>query len=474
MDIRHWGAGLRAYFGMTLALPLLAFGVVTWFSLSVIDDFVDIAKQSITELPAEKGIEIANLVAQVHDRAEMIAIVVPAAAMALVALVFGMVFAALFSKLTGICASVFDAAFQMNAFGTGLSQSAEKLWNDAEESGRAVEQYVENLEVLADVLHRSAGEVADADKVASDTAEETARGERELRGVAAALGELEAQNKKLEEVINAIDSIAFQTNILAVNAAVEAARAGEQGRGFGIVADAVKSLAQHSTASAKNIADLIQQNNETSKRAYEAAQSGAHSLSQATMQAKRSQELISKIASSTHEMTDSVARLAQSFNQIDSAAEHILTTVEQSFSMQDKFGRRSAELFQSVEGLSRLLLAPDSLPEKRAEDSTVQPTQQSQMHAHTPKPTFSKRPEPQPSEKPLGGKTGSTSPVSDSQNSDLFARARAKSNRGKGENTPRSGRASPSRLRARDVIPFEGETETESTNQVRFGTTSGF
>ena len=473
MDIRHWGAGLRAYLAMTLALPLLAFGVVTWFSLSVIDDFVDIAKQSITELPAEKGIEIANLLAQVHDRAEMLAIAIPAAAMALVALTFGMGFVRFFSKLTRTCASVFGAAHQIQSVGTGLTQSAERLWKETEDSGRAVEKYVDGLEMLADVLHRSASEVVDADKVARVTAEDTARGEQELRVVTAALSELDLQNKKLEEVISSIDSIAFQTNILAVNAAVEAARAGEQGRGFGIVADAVKSLAQHSTASAKNIADLIQQSNETSKRAFEAAQSGTQSLSQATTQAKRSHDIISKIANSTTEMTDSVAKLAQSFNQIDTAAEHILTAVEQSFSAQDKLSQRSAELFHSVEGLSRMLLASDTLSSEGTDDTPAQPIIQSQASFLPPKSTLTRRSEPHAGEKAPTTKTAGTTSVSDTQHADLFSRARAKANRSKVESLVRPGRPA-SKLRARDVIPFEGEAETDSASQGRFSSTSGF
>ncbi|MEY2986817.1 MAG: hypothetical protein RJB13_338, partial [Pseudomonadota bacterium] len=391
----------------------------------------------------------------------------------LVALTFGLSFVRFFSKLTGTFAKVFGAAQQIHACGSGLGQSAERLWKESEDSGRAVENYVGGLEVLTDVLHRSATEISDADKVVRVTVEDAARGEQDLRTVAAALGELEMQNKKLEEVIGAIDSIAFQTNILAVNAAVEAARAGEHGRGFGIVADAVKSLAQHSTASARNIAELIQQSNETSKRAFEAAQNGAASLSQATLQAKRSQEIMSKISHTTSEMTDSVARLAQSFNQIDSANEQILTAVEQSISSQDKFNQRSAELIFSVEGLSLMLLGSDSLSDDWAHESQVQPALQTQVSPLPPKLSLAKRQENQTGEKPVIAKTSGTISTSDSHHSDLFTRARAKTQRTKSDGSVRTGRPS-TKLFAKDVIPFEGESENESHTQPKFGTTSGF
>jgi len=474
MNIRHWGIGLRAFFGMTLVLPLLAFGGVTWFTLSIIEDFIAVADRAILELPAEKGAEIEGLFRQVLDRAEVIAVAVPAVAMALIALTLAYAVVRLFSKLTGTCLFVFNAAQQIQSFGSGLSQSAEKLWKETEDSGRAVEQSVSHLEQLASGLQRSASEVSEADKLARVTVGEASRGENELRAVVVALEELDSHNKKLDEVINAFDSIAFQTNILAVNAAVEAARAGEQGRGFGIVADAVKSLAQQSAVSAKNIADLIQQSSDTSKRAFDGAQAGAHCLSEVATQAKRSQDVIHKIADSTQEMTLSVERLAQAFTQIDCASDHILSAVEHSVAANEQLNQRSGELYESVEDLSGMLLMTDAIPERNVEAPPAHPVQQSQANLHVPKLTLSKRAESKMAEKPAqAGKPSGASTGSEPQQSELFARVRARAIHSKAEGFARPNRTAV-RQRARDVIPFEGEAETEPTSHARYGTTSGF
>src|SRR3546814_4801770 len=96
-----------------------------------------------------------------------------------------------------------------------------------------------------------------ANQLASDASSAAQQGGTVMVDVVAAMEDISSSSQRIADIIGVIDSIAFQTNILALNAAVEAARAGEQGRGFAVVASEVRSLAQRSAQSAKEIKDLI-------------------------------------------------------------------------------------------------------------------------------------------------------------------------------------------------------------------------
>src|SRR5690606_25262945 len=105
-------------------------------------------------------------------------------------------------------------------------------------------------------------QTADSSRLAHDSVAAASsaaqHGGQVISEVVATMQGITQSSKKMADIVAVIDGIAFQTNILALNAAVEAARAGEQGKGFAVVAHEVRSLAQRSAQSSREIRELIQ------------------------------------------------------------------------------------------------------------------------------------------------------------------------------------------------------------------------
>ena len=142
--------------------------------------------------------------------------------------------------------------------------------------------------------------------------------------------EISEASKQISEIIKMIQSIAFQTNILALNAAVEAARAGEQGKGFAVVTSEVRSLAQSSQDSAKDITELINQVYEKINKANQIVGSQEQLFVGIKEQIEETADTIKSITEAAVEQKEGVAQVNRAVEEMDTLTQENAALVEES------------------------------------------------------------------------------------------------------------------------------------------------
>ncbi|MEZ4873654.1 MAG: methyl-accepting chemotaxis protein [Bdellovibrionales bacterium] len=145
------------------------------------------------------------------------------------------------SKLSYFTSKISTSSGALNQTSQSLSGSSETLSRNATEAAATLQQTVSSLEEIASIVQANAKNANQAFEYSKQSKQEAVGEEKELRKLILAMGDISNSSKRMEEIINVIDEIAFQTNLLALNAAVESARAGEHGKGFSVVAEAVEN-----------------------------------------------------------------------------------------------------------------------------------------------------------------------------------------------------------------------------------------
>ncbi|MBT4962625.1 MAG: hypothetical protein HON32_00445 [Francisellaceae bacterium] len=163
----------------------------------------------------------------------------------------------------------------------------------------------------------------------SKNAEDKAhQGGKVVENVIAAIGDIDESSKRIGAIIGVIDEIAFQTNLLALNAAVEAARAGEQGRGFAVVASEVRTLAQRSASSAKEIKNLIEDSMKKVKYGTDLAKHSGDELSGIVEAVVQVNESVQTISTSCQEQATGIDEINIAITEMDNITQQNSAVVE--------------------------------------------------------------------------------------------------------------------------------------------------
>ncbi len=163
----------------------------------------------------------------------------------------------IYSNLVHVIRDISNVAEQVNTSAGQVAAGAQDLSQGTTEQADSVEGLVSNVTSITSQIQTSALHCKDASELVDKAADYAQEADKKMEQLITATQNIDQSSTQIITVIKTIEDIAFQTNILALNASVEAARAGTAGTGFSIVAEEVRSLAAKSAEAAQNTNDLI-------------------------------------------------------------------------------------------------------------------------------------------------------------------------------------------------------------------------
>ncbi|WP_323054007.1 methyl-accepting chemotaxis protein [Microbulbifer thermotolerans] len=217
-----------------------------------------------------------------------------------------------------------------------------------EQQAASLEETAASMEQLTATVKQNADNARQASGLANDASGTASRGGEVMQQVSSKMLGITESSRKVAEITGMIDSIAFQTNILALNASVEAARAGEQGRGFAVVAGEVRNLAGNSADAARQIKALIESSVSEVEEGAALVNQAGETMQEVVAAVKRVTDIMDEISAASQEQSSGIEQVSRAVSQMEETTQQNSALVEEASAAAASLEEQARRLEEAV------------------------------------------------------------------------------------------------------------------------------
>lgn len=252
------------------------------------------------------------------------------------------------THLTDVMCDISHIASQVNNGANQVSSGAQALSQGTMQQKDSINRLVSNMTDITAQIQNSTVRCSDASDLVDKAAEYSSEADTKMEQLLTANKNIDRSSAQIISVIKTIEDIAFQTNILALNASVEAARAGEAGKGFSVVSEEVRSLASRSAEAASSTSALIGRSIQDVKTGTESSNQAISAMQVISECIQSIKALMDEIASASVQQSEMIASVENRIKEVSKVTQANSTAAEESASISNELSHQAQTLNQLI------------------------------------------------------------------------------------------------------------------------------